>query len=190
MTKQELRDVYLQKRRNLSEAEYTSNNRRLCDHLFEEVSFEHIKVIHVFLPIHRFREPDTWMIIDRLHRTYPHVRIVVPRVNALTNRMDHFYFEGLHQLQRSKWGILEPAHGTAAVIQDINMVLVPLLVVDRQGHRLGYGKGFYDKFLAHTGPSCKKIGLSHFPPLDEVPHDINDVLLDMCITPEGVIRFK
>jgi len=73
---------------------------------------------------------------------------------------------------------------------EIDMVLVPLLCFDRQGHRVGYNKGFYDKFLKRCRPDCLKIGLGYFPP-EAAIDDISsfDVKLDHCITPESIFDF-
>ena len=70
------------------------------------------------------------------------------------------------------------------------MVLVPLLACDRAGHRVGYGKGFYDRFLAACRPDCRKIGLSYFRPVEAIVDVYDgDVRLDRVITPDGVIQF-
>jgi 5-formyltetrahydrofolate cyclo-ligase len=72
----------------------------------------------------------------------------------------------------------------------IDMVFVPLLVTDREGHRVGYGKGFYDKYLKQCRPDCLKVGFSYFDPLDAIEgKDEFDVPLDLCITPNKVYVF-
>lgn len=68
------------------------------------------------------------------------------------------------------------------------MVLVPLLAYDKNGHRVGYGGGFYDKFLAECKTGCKKVGLSFFPPLDFLlPSEAYDITIDCIVTPDGVL---
>jgi 5-formyltetrahydrofolate cyclo-ligase len=58
---------------------------------------------------------------------------------------------------------------------------------DRRGFRVGYGKGFYDKFLSECRADCLKIGLSYFEPIDEISDAQNfDVRLDCCITPKEI----
>ena len=70
------------------------------------------------------------------------------------------------------------------------MVLVPLLCFDESGHRVGYGKGFYDRFLTKCRPDTQKVGLSYFPPVKEITDaDSFDIRLDLCLTPEKVWRF-
>src|SRR5688572_23026801 len=98
MTKGELRKIYLDKRLSLSEAEYLELNRQLCDHFFSSIDLSLIRVLHTFLPIEKTKEPDTWLIINRIMNEYPHVRISVPKINNQTSLMDNFYFEGINQL--------------------------------------------------------------------------------------------
>ena len=70
------------------------------------------------------------------------------------------------------------------------MVLVPLLCFDRSGHRVGYGKGYYDRFLRKCRADCKKIGLSMFDPVDEITDaGESDVRLDLVITPTATVSF-
>jgi 5-formyltetrahydrofolate cyclo-ligase len=69
------------------------------------------------------------------------------------------------------------------------MVIVPLLAFDKKGYRVGYGKGFYDRFLANI--ETQKVGLSFFEPIEEINDvHLNDIRLDQCITPNGIINFK
>lgn len=190
MTKQELRKVYLEKRMALSEAEYQQLNYRLCENFFTHIDLSFKKVIHTFLPLVEKREPDTWLIVDRIRREFPHIRISIPRVDTETDQLENFYFEGLHQLKKNNWGILEPQQGIPTPPEKIDIVLVPLLAFDKQGNRVGYGKGYYDKFLANCNPTCTFLGISLFSPVDRI-EDLHsdDVLLSLTITPYEVYHF-
>lgn len=189
MTKPELRKIYLQKRQALSEAEYGQLNFQLYQHFFASVDLSFVKVLHTFLPIQSKKEVDTWLIIDRIKREHPHIRLSVPRVNATKGELENFYFEGLHQLITTEWGIQEPKQGIPTEPEKIDLVLVPLLTFDFKGHRIGYGKGYYDKFLARCKPETKKVGISLFPPIEKLPSHAHDVQLTCCITPSGLIEF-
>lgn len=190
MTKQKLRKLYLQKRQTLSEAEYGQLNFQLYQKFFSNIDLSFIKVLHTFLPITTKKEVDTWLIIDRIKREFPHIRISIPKVNSQTGEFDSFYFEGLHQLTTNEWGIQEPKQGVPTEPKKVDLVLIPLLAYDKKGHRVGYGKGFYDKFLATCKPDCKKIGLSLFEAEEKIK-DTNDfdVRMDQCITPQAAINF-
>lgn len=186
MTKQELRKIYLERRQSLSEAEYGQLNFQLYQNFFSSIDLSFVRVMHVFLPIISKKEVDTWLIIDRIRREFPHIRISIPKVNSQKGELENFYFEGLHQLTTNEWGIQEPKQGIPTEIEKIDFVLVPLLTFDLQGHRVGYGKGYYDKFLIKCADHCKKCGISFFEPEYEIDGiTFTDVPLDNCITPKG-----
>jgi 5-formyltetrahydrofolate cyclo-ligase len=172
----------------LSDAEYQQLNADLCDHFFATVKLKGVEVLHTFLPIKKTREVDTWLIIDRLKQDFPHIRIAVPKINNHTSQLEHYYLEGPEQLKNNTWEIPEPVKGVPTPTEKIDAVLVPLLAFDKQGHRLGYGRGFYDRFLAECRPDCLKIGLSFF----EVEEKIDgisekDIPLDLVVTPQSVL---
>ena len=187
MTKKELRKIYLNRRKELSDEAFRQLNERLCDNLFVKVKVSQIQVLHTFLPIEKNREVNTWLIIDRIRKDFPQVRISVPKINNQTSELEHYYFEDKDQLETNTWEIPEPIKGVPTPIEKIDAVLVPLLAFDRQGHRLGYGRGFYDRFLANCRPHCMKIGLTFFE-MEEKIEGIGekDIPLDMVITPESV----
>jgi len=190
MTKAELRKKHLAERSALSEAEYLQYSRQIADNFFMGIEIAFTKVLHTFIPIEQKREPNTWLIIDRIRREYPHIRLVLPRVNSETGLLENFFYEGIHQLQKNSWNILEPKQGVPAESEKIDMVLVPLLAFDKNGQRVGYGKGFYDKFLTQCKPSCKRIGLSLTEPVEQID-DLNpyDIPLHACVTPAQVHTF-
>jgi 5-formyltetrahydrofolate cyclo-ligase len=190
MTKQELRKVFLEKRLSLNEAEYALLNRNLCDRFFTTVDLTFVNVIHCFLPIVEKKEPDTWLLIDRLQREFQHIRIAIPKVNYETNQLDHFLFEGIGKLKTGKWGVPEPTDGIAIPVEKIDLVVVPLLAFDAAGHRVGYGKGYYDRFLAVCPPRTRRIGISFFEPVDVIESTSADVQLTGCVTPNSIFEFS
>jgi len=90
----------------------------------------------------------------------------------------------------NRWGISEPFTGEIIDDKEIDLVLVPLLCFDEMGYRVGYGNGYYDKFLANCRKDCLKVGVSFFEPIGEI-EDVRefDIRLDYCVTPEKVWRF-
>jgi 5-formyltetrahydrofolate cyclo-ligase len=189
MTKQELRRLYLKKRRSLTDPAYQHLNLMLCNRFFETVDLSRIKVLHMFLPIVKNKEPDTWPIINQLKAQFPAIRISIPKVLE-NDSLSSYYYENPDQLTISAWGIPEPTRGTITDPQQIDAVLIPLLAFDKQGHRVGYGKGYYDKFLKSCRSDCSKIGLSFFPPETRIKNLITtDLPLDKVITPEEVYTF-
>jgi 5-formyltetrahydrofolate cyclo-ligase len=191
MTKEELRKTYLQKRRLLSDEEYEKLSIQICENFFNQVDLSSVKVLHVFIPIEKNKEPNTVFIIERLQKKFSNIGLVVPRVNHTTEEMESFLFEGFHQLEKNKWDILEPKGGKQIEPQDIDMVLIPLLAFDEAGHRVGYGKGFYDKLLSKCKIDCKRIGLSLLEPVAKIDDiSVHDGKLHACITPSKTRNFE
>jgi 5-formyltetrahydrofolate cyclo-ligase len=191
MTKQELRKIYLSKRLSLSNGEYNTLSELIAENFFAQIDLSQVQVLHTFLPIEKNNEPDTWLIIARLRKEFPAINISIPRINTQTSLLDNFYYEGPDQLEKNTWGIPEPKHGMPTPNEKINAVLVPLLAIDEAGHRVGYGRGFYDKFLSQCPPSVMKIGLSFFPPVAKIK-DVHqhDYTLTHAVTPERVYSFE
>src|SRR5690606_160755 len=177
-----LRKDYLQKRYALSEQELYQFNIDLLNK-FKTLPLTGLRFIHFFLPIKRFREPDTLPLIHWALEEYPEIKIVLSRSNLDTLLMEHFIWNDEQELVKNRWGIQEPQQGKKVLAQQIDAVIVPLLIFDKEGNRVGFGKGFYDRFLSDCRSDCKKIGLSYFDPIAEIK-DINpyDVKLDLCIT--------
>jgi 5-formyltetrahydrofolate cyclo-ligase len=190
-TKEALRLHYRQLRQQLSDEELQQRSQQLCQQFFSHVSLEQVRTLHSYLPMSSQREPDPQPILDRLRRKYPHIRLVVSRTVWQARKMEHVYWNEELKLQQNKWGIPEPVGGAVCPVEKIDAVLVPLLAFDRLGHRLGYGAGFYDRFLAGCAPHALSIGLSLFPPLEEPMPGVfpTDIPLTHCLTPEQVYKF-
>ncbi|MDZ4716249.1 MAG: 5-formyltetrahydrofolate cyclo-ligase [Cytophagales bacterium] len=189
MTKKELRKLFLDKRKKLSPGECAQFNQTLHSFFFSAVDLSFIRVLHTYLPMEKNNEPDTWAIVDRLRREFPHIRISIPRVGP-TEELENIFFEGLHQIASSPWGIPEPRQGVPTPIEKIDLVIVPLLAVDQRGNRVGYGRGYYDRMLRNVREDCVKVGLSFFDPVVVIEDaERLDVPIDRCITPQGVTNF-
>ena len=187
MTKTELRKQALQQRKALTAAECAKLNQKLLEG-FKTLNFSKIKSVHVFLPILSKNEPDTFLLIDWLQDHHPQIEIIVPKADFETNVLEHFQYLGKEDLLNNRFHIPEPqSANVTATLPD--MVLVPLLAFDLKGHRVGYGKGFYDRFLQNL--KAQKIGLSFFDAVTEINDvHLNDVRLDKCITPDRIIEFS
>lgn len=191
MNKATLRKIYQDKRQALSGEDIEALSQRVCRLFFQEISLKEVRYLHIFLPIARHNELNTWPIIRQMQQERPAVGIVVSRTNWQEKRMEHYHLSEATILKENKWGIPEPVEGPACPVQHIDLVLLPLLAFDLQGHRLGYGAGFYDRFLAECAPNTKKVGLSLFPPLPAPIGDVgeHDIPLDVCITPDQTYYF-
>jgi len=186
MTKIELRQSSLARRKALSPAESAAKSRRIALNFFECVDLSKTEVLHCFIPIKKFNEVDTSLIICSLWTTEPEMITAAPKVDAETGEMECYVYSAETELAKDMYGVYEPSAGDPVDPEMIDVVIVPGLAFDRMGHRVGYGKGFYDRFLKRCRADCLKVGVDFFDPVDEIPdiHD-GDTALNACITPAG-----
>ena len=190
MIKSELRKLYLSKRKSLTPEERRNKSERIAASFFENFDLTKIKFLHCFISIVRTNEIDTRPVFEKVWRDFSEIETVVPRVNGKIGELESLKFSAETILEKNSWGIYEPSGTDLVEPEKIDAVLVPLLCFDKKGFRVGYGKGFYDKFLKECRTDCKKIGLSYFEPIEEISdvHDF-DVPLDYCLTSESLWRF-
>lgn len=191
MTKSELRKIYLEKQKSLTETERIQFSHQIYDAFFGNFDLKNIRFLHIFLSIEKFTEIETSFIVRRIWKDFPAVETVVPRADFQTMTLESLRFTPETKLAKNRWGIFEPTEREFVENEKIDLVLVPLLCFDQNGFRVGYGKGFYDKFLSECRSDCLKIGLSYFAPIDEISDaQTFDVKLDFCITPDRIIEFE
>lgn len=186
MLKSEIRKQALKDRLAISDTEYEVLNNGLLNQ-FVSLNFDAVKTLHIFLPIIEKREPNTFLLIEWLAEHHPEIKIIVPKADFETALMTNHEYLGVDDLKKNLYNILEPQKGMIHN-GEVDMVLIPLLAFDSQGYRVGYGKGFYDRFLQNI--NAQKIGLSLSPAIDKID-DVNehDIALDFCITPTETIKF-
>lgn len=143
---------------------------------------------HIFLPIAGKKEVNTEYLMHILQGKDKSV--VISKADFSTGEMKHFLLQENTVLKISTFGIPEPEMGIEIAPEMIEVVFVPLLAYGQNGHRIGYGKGFYDRFLQKCNPKAIFVGLSFFQPEPEVFSEVNDVPLDFCITPKEIIDFN
>jgi 5-formyltetrahydrofolate cyclo-ligase len=189
MKKEELRKIYREKRAALKQSELSKLQDLLLIR-FQQAPLPFITVLHRFLPADGKNEVDTEPLANWLSFCNPGLVQLVPKVNTATNDLHHYLLTDDTILILNEWGIPEPEKGQEIAPDEIDLVLIPLLAFDETGHRVGYGKGYYDRFLASCRPDCIKTGLSFFPPSDNIT-DTNtfDIAMDFCITPDRIYEF-
>mgnify|MGYP003576579396 FL=1 len=187
MKKAELRKLALRQRKLLSHSAIPALSNQLLAH-FSKLDFSEIKTIHIFLPIAEKNEPDTFLFIDWLRNNHPDIKIIIPKADFETSLMSNYVYLGKDGLEKNLYDILEPQKGELHS-GDVEMVIIPLLAFDERGYRVGYGKGFYDRFL--QGLATLKVGVSFFESGDDID-DVNehDIQMDLCITPHKVYDFR
>ncbi len=182
MKKAELRKIYKQKRQNLSSDEIRQFQENIYTQIYD-LDISRLKTIHIFLTLEKFKEIDTKPIIDYFRNQ--NKKIVVSKSDFTNNTLTHFYLEKDTQIELNKYGIPEPKNAKPVSETVLDLVFVPLLISDEQNYRIGYGKGFYDRFLVNCRKDVKKIGLNFFKPILRIS-DLNefDIALDEVIYPK------
>lgn len=188
MTKKEARQYFRDKRAAISANQMEKWKDLLLIH-FQQANLPFLHTVHSYLPIEGKKEPDPEALIRYLEFTNPGIRMIVPKIIDQEN-MVHVWVNDNTAYVPNDLGILEPAEGELTDPVELDLVFVPLLAFDQEGNRVGYGKGYYDRFLASCRPDVIKIGLSFFPPVDKIDDkDEWDVPLTCCITPEQLYEF-
>ncbi|MFL5773514.1 MAG: 5-formyltetrahydrofolate cyclo-ligase [Flavisolibacter sp.] len=143
-----------------------------------------------FYPIEQNNEVNTFLITDYLHFKNPNLQICYPRTNLKDLSMEAVVCSADSIFEANEYNIPEPLDSAIAAPLSLDIVIVPMLAFDLQGNRVGYGKGFYDRYLKGCREDCIKIGFSYFEPLDSIDDASEfDVPLDFCITPQRAYVF-
>ena len=181
-----LRSHYKKKRFSLTKQEVDDFSQRVCKQL-DKLNIWKLKHYHIFISILKYNELDTSSIINKLKSEQK--IIIVPKIS--NNELVHIAINDETEFGLNEFGIKEPNDGNHFVIENLDIIFIPLLAFDIEGHRVGYGKGYYDRFLKLTNSSTLKIGLSFFDPINKIQDiDDNDVKLDYCVTPKQVHKFN
>ena len=149
MTKAELRIIYRSKRTQISPGDLQRLSETIIEQTLTHFQLED-KTISLFLPIELQKEVNTYLLWERAKNIG--ARIAIPKSNFESMEMRHYLFESTDQLEINDRGIPEPKKGKIIAADKFDIVFVPLLAVDKSGHRVGYGKGFYDRFLRKCAP--------------------------------------
>lgn len=143
---------------------------------------------HIFLPIERLREINTTYLLSILSGKDKHILLSTTQFSEGT--MTHYLLTDRTTIKVNSQGIPEPEGGIEIAAIKIDVVFIPLLAYDLKGNRLGYGKGFYDRFLAACRPEVIKVGLSLFEPEQKlIETHQTDIPLNHCITPRKIHTF-
>ena len=187
MNKTDLRKKYKQLRSQLSVDQIDEMSIAIANQILKLDIWTNT-YFHVFLPIEIQNEVNTEYILHVLQGKDK--EIVISKSNFETLEMAHFLLTDNTKIKTNKYDIPEPTNGLEVAVVNIDVVFVPLLALDKNGNRVGYGKGFYDKFLTKCKPTTIKIGLSFYEP-EELVDDFtaNDVKLNYCITPNEIYKF-
>jgi 5-formyltetrahydrofolate cyclo-ligase len=191
MKKEDIRKIYKEKRATIS----PQLKVKLDDLLliqFQRLAIDIPSLIMTYSPIKNLNEFDPQTITDYCYFKNPGQQLFYP---VMVEGKKHpqiisVIVDDETIFKTNKFGIEEPVEGIDMFPTEIDMVIVPLLCFDKKGNRVGYGKGYYDRFLKQCRKDCIKIGFSYFDPIERVD-DINkyDVKLDYAITTDSIYQF-
>ena len=188
MLKSEIRSLYKARRKSLSPKELQKQSEQITELFLKNFQVEN-KWISIFLPIERLGEVNTYSLLDRASNLG--AKMCVPSSNFSDLSLTHKHYDANTILRLNEFDIPEPLNGNIIQPEEFDMVIVPLLGVDKNGFRVGYGKGFYDRFLSQCKPNCIFIGFHLFEIVAEITDKSSqDIPLDCLVTPHQIIHFK
>lgn len=186
MDKQELRLKYKNLRRQFSKNSLDTKSIEIANSSLKLPIWNRI-FYHIFLPIEKHNEINTEFLLQILQGRDK--RVVISKSEFTTGEMTHFLLDEHTRIRINSFGIPEPEEGIEISPEKIDVVFVPLLAFDKNGNRIGYGKGFYDRFLSKCKSSAIFIGLSLFEPEEQISTEPTDIPLHYCITPQRIYSF-
>lgn len=167
MTKTELRQQLRQKRRTFSDSQRLIKSKQICKKL-EQLDWSNVHSLHCYEPIMKLGEVDIRPFMLSLKRLYPRMQLYTSK------SID------------DAWEVI--LYGSSKVVNSplLDAVIVPMLGFDRNLHRIGYGGGYYDRFLS-TQTQAKKIGVCfELGKVTHIPIESHDVPLDLIISEDGI----
>ncbi len=186
--KNKLRKQYESKRDELTSSQIEELSLEIANKLLQLPIWD-LEYYHLFLSIAEKKEVETEFILHILQGKDKNV--ILSKSDFNTRELHNFLLTDTTVIKKNKWNIPEPVDGIEIPSEKIEVVFVPLLAFDLNGHRLGYGKGFYDIFLASCKPDVIKVGVSFFEAEKTIPElENSDIALDYCVTPHKTYVFK
>ena len=185
MPKRSLRQQMLTRRRALSHEEWHGSSRLAQQNLLSLEEYGRAACIALYSPAHN--ETDTADILAAAHGAGK--RVLFPAVCG--RDMVLRQVEGVASLAQGCFGILEPCFtGVDHGADEADLIVVPGVAFDLSGHRIGFGKGFYDRFLGHPGRKAHLVGLCHdFQLIGEaLPAESHDIRMEIIVTDKRIIR--
>jgi 5-formyltetrahydrofolate cyclo-ligase len=185
MPKHSLRSQLLAQRRALSHDSWTESSRAAQLNLLALDEYAKAECVALYAPAHN--ETDTALILTAAFKAGK--RVLYPAVCG--KQMVFRMVERIDALREGAFGILEPCPtGIDHHADEADLIVVPGVAFDQAGHRIGYGKGFYDRFLQHPGRRAHLVGFCHdFQLTDKaIPADSHDIPMEIVVTDSRIIR--
>lgn len=186
MLKKDLRILFLDKRNALPKDMVNVLSEKIFKNFLLKFNVSENQNIHIFLPITKFNEINTFPFINFLWSK--NVNVFVPKI--IKNQIISVRLTPETPLIENNWGIKEPFSNQNET-STFDYIITPLLYCDQIGNRIGYGKGFYDAFFKKINSDAKKIGVNYFPPtyiVDDTSEQ--DIKIDYLVTPDDILSFS
>jgi 5-formyltetrahydrofolate cyclo-ligase len=184
MPKRSIREEMLQRRRHLAAATCLGSSLAAQRRLLSTPEFAAALTVALYCPTRNEVFTEELFATARRHGK----RVAYPRVRG--GQLEFVQVADLQTLTPGAFGILEPVGDSLLRLGELDLVVVPGVAFDRRGHRLGYGKGFYDRLL-HGAPPAVLAGLCFdFQLVDVLPHEEHDVCMDLLVTDERTLMFS
>ena len=181
--KNKLRQQLLAQRSNISEGDFARWSEQITSKLKSQAAFNQAETVHCYVSMNERREVNTHPLIKQMLAGSK--KVVVPITQIDSGTLRHTPLHAFDNLKANDWGVLEPPYQHDISVDFLDLVIVPMVGGDREGNRIGYGEGFYDRFLSEV--ECPKMGLLFECCLvDHIPTESFDVPLDSIITENGV----
>lgn len=182
--KNELRNEVISKRLQLPEKEWHAKSDQINRVFLQSDLYSHAGFIHTYISINERKEVNTHFLISRM--LSGEKKVAVPVTNFQENTLVHTRLLSLSDATPNKWGIPEPEIIHTIDIQELDLIIVPMAAADKKGNRLGYGKGFYDRFLSNT--RATKVGLVFNDYIfEEIPAQDFDIKMDVVISEKDIL---
>lgn len=187
MKKAEIRRKFKELRLDLDQEAIESLSLEIANGILE-LPIWNYRYYHTFLSIAEQKEVDTEFLLHILQGKDKDV--IIARTDFESGEMINYLLTDQTVIRKNRWNIPEPQEGIEVPAEKLEVVFIPLLAFDKTGHRVGYGKGFYDRFLANCKPDIVKIGLSFYGPVNKIDEIFSsDIPLNYCVTPDKVYKF-
>ena len=189
MIKSTVRKEFLERRMNIHEEELRQQTVLIAFN-FRKVILPPVRYLLSYNALASRHEFDVAVCEEILQEQNPVMRITWPKIHVDMLDMEAVQVEKDGLFIKNKFNILEPIGGAIVPPQNLDIIFVPLVAFDERGYRVGYGKGYYDRYLAQCRPDAIKIGFSFFDAVEYI-EDIDefDVPLNFCITPHRIYEF-
>lgn len=185
MTKEKFREMIRQKLLSLDEDTYQKWSSQMAKELFQSLHWQ--KTHTIGITISKGKEVDTSKIIEQAWKEGK--KVAVPKCYPNHKEMEFRYIHSFNQLESVYFGLLEPIISETNLCEknEIDLMIVPGIVFDKNGYRIGYGGGYYDRYLKSFQNHTLSLAFS-CQLVEKVPTEDHDIPVSMIVTEQGLIK--